>query len=275
MNKTLKELNLEDDFLFAKVMSDKEICKELLEKILEIEIEKVEMVEEQKTIDLLLESKGIRLDVYVKDENNTIYNVEMQRGKHKNLPKRLRYYQGNIDLDLISKGEDYRKLAKSYIIFICTFDLFNKGRHKYTFQNLCIEDNSVRLNDEAEKIILNTKGIMKDLSDELLEFLTYVEDSRDDVVANANGNLIKSIHKRVQKVKNDVSVEVHILKKCGAQLRTYMTLLERDREKIEEGREEGILLTKKVLKLSNSGCTISQIAKECNISEEEVRRILE
>ncbi len=83
MNKTLKELNLEDDFLFAKVMSDKEICKELLEKILEVEIEKVEMVEEQKTIDLLLESKGIRLDVYVKDENNTIYNVEMQRGKHK------------------------------------------------------------------------------------------------------------------------------------------------------------------------------------------------
>ena len=34
MNKTLKELNLEDDFLFAKVMSDKEICKELLENIL-------------------------------------------------------------------------------------------------------------------------------------------------------------------------------------------------------------------------------------------------
>ena len=83
MSKTLKELNLEDDFLFAKVISDKEICKELLEKILEIEIEKVEMLEEQKTIDLLIESKGIRLDVYVKDGNNTIYNVEMQRGKHK------------------------------------------------------------------------------------------------------------------------------------------------------------------------------------------------
>ena len=83
MDSHLKELNLEDDFLFAKVMSNKEICKELLEKILEIEIEKIEMLEEQKTIDLLLESKGIRLDVYVKDGNNTIYNVEMQRGKHK------------------------------------------------------------------------------------------------------------------------------------------------------------------------------------------------
>ena len=135
MSKTLKELNLEDDFLFAKVMSDKEICKEFLEKLLEIEIEKIEMPENQKTIDLLLESKGIRLDIYVKDENNTVYNVEMQRGKNRNLPKRLRYYQGNIDLDLISKGEDYRKLSKSYIIFICTFDLFKAGRHKYTFEN--------------------------------------------------------------------------------------------------------------------------------------------
>jgi hypothetical protein len=73
----LKELKLKDDFLFAEVMSDKEICKELLEKILEIEIEKVEMVEEQKTIDLLLESKGIRLDVYahLKRVRSTIRNL--------------------------------------------------------------------------------------------------------------------------------------------------------------------------------------------------------
>ncbi|KIL07541.1 UNVERIFIED_ORG: transposase [Clostridium botulinum] len=264
MNKTLKELNLEDDFLFAKVMSDKDICKELLEKILEVDIEKVEIIEEQKTIDLLLESKGIRLDVYVKDENNTIYNVEMQRGKHKNLPKRLRYYQGSIDLDLISKGEDYRKLTKSYIIFICTFDLFNKGRHKYTFQNVCLEDNSLMLNDEAQKIILNTKGIMNDLSEELLEFLEYVENSTDDTIRNSKGNLVKNIHRRVQKVKNDISVEVE-----------FMTLLERDREKIEEGREEGIILTKKVLKLSMQGYAISEIAKECNISEDQVKKILE
>lgn len=94
---------------------DKEICKELLEKLLNIEIKKITMPEDQKTINLLLESKGIRLDIYVKDENDTVYNVEMQRGSHKNLPKRLRYYQGNIDLDCISKGENYNNLVKSYI----------------------------------------------------------------------------------------------------------------------------------------------------------------
>ncbi|OOM74616.1 Rpn family recombination-promoting nuclease/putative transposase [Clostridium sp. BL-8] len=257
MYKTLKELNLEDDFLFAKVMSDKEICKELLEKILEIEIEKIEIVQEQKTIDLLLESKGIRLDVYVKDENNTIYNVEMQRGRHKNLPKRLRYYQGSIDLDLISKGDDYSKLAKSYIIFVCTFDLFNKGRHKYTFQNVCLEDNDIVLNDETLKIILNTKGIMKDLSEELLEFLEYVENT----AKSAKGNLVKSIHKRVQEVKNDISVEVE-----------FMTLLERDREKIEEGREEAI--KQLILKQYSKGLSIEYIAEINELDVEYVRNIV-
>lgn len=228
MNKTLKQLNLEDDFLFAKVMSDKEICKELLEKLLEIEINKIEMPENQKTIDLLLESKGIRLDIYVKDENNSVYNIEMQRGKHRNLPKRLRYYQCNIDLDLISKGEDYNKLAKSYIIFICTFDLFGVGRHKYSFETVCLEDNSIKLIDDTHKIILNTKGIMKDLSDELIDFLKYIEDSNDKIAENSKGSLVKNIHNKVIKVKNDTNVEVE-----------FMTLLERDREKIEEGRQQG------------------------------------
>ena len=253
-------------------MSDKEICKEFLEKLLEVEITKVEMPENQKTIDLLLESKGIRLDIYVKDEKDTVYNVEMQRGKHRNIPKRLRYYQGNIDLDLISKGDDYNKLAKSYIIFICTFDLFNAGRHKYTFETVCKEDANIKLEDDTNKIILNTKGVMNDLSEELIEFLNYVEHSDEKTAESAKGTLVKNIHKRVTKVKNDASVEVE-----------FMTLLERDREKIEEGREEGLIegreegikLTKKVFKLLNNGESIEDIARICKISVDMVREIIE
>ncbi|MDI9216908.1 MULTISPECIES: Rpn family recombination-promoting nuclease/putative transposase [Clostridium] len=264
MAKRLKDLNLEDDFLFAKVMSDKEICKEFLEKLLEIKIEKIEMPENQKTIELLLESKGIRLDIYVKDENNTVYNVEMQRGKHKNIPKRLRYYQGNIDLDLISKGEDYIKLSKSYIIFICTFDLFGAGRHKYTFETVCIEDNTIKLKDDTNKIILNTKGIMKDLDDELIDFLEYVEHSDDKTAEKTTGTLVKNIHKRVIEVKNNPNVEVE-----------FMTLLERDREKLEEGREEGYEekafdVAKEMLKDNEP---IEKIMKYTKLSKEEILKI--
>ncbi len=233
--KTLQELNLEDDFLFAKVMSDKDICREFLEKLLDIRIEKIEMPVNQKVIDLLMDCKGIRLDIYVKDENNTVYNVEMQRIDNKNLGKRMRYYQGNIDIDCIQKGKDYKELTRSYVIFICTFDYFKYGRHKYTFENICLEDNSIKLKDDTQKIILNTKGYLDDLDDELLEFLRYVENSNDEEAENAKGNLVKHIHDRVKKVKNDDNVEVE-----------FMTLLERDKEKIEEGKTE--LLIKLLIK---------------------------
>lgn len=231
--KTIKELNLEDDFLFAKVMSDTEICKEVLEKILNVKIEKIIVLEEQKVIDLLIESKGIRLDVYVQDENNTVYNVEMQRGKNKNLPKRFRYYQGNIDLDLISKGEDYKKLKNSFVIFICTFDLFGQGRHVYTFENRCIEDSNLILDDGTKKIILNTKGILDDVDSEMHDFLRYIENTTDMAAETSSGNLVKHIHEKVKEVKNNKIVEVE-----------YMTLLERDREKIEQGIEQGIEIGK-------------------------------
>ena len=48
---------------------------------------------------MLYDGKGIRLDVYINDDKGTVYNVEMERGKHKKsiLPKRSRYYQGRIN----------------------------------------------------------------------------------------------------------------------------------------------------------------------------------
>ena len=236
MNKLIEQLNLDDDFLFAKVMSDKEICKKVLEKILNIKIKYLEMPTEQKVIDLLLDSKAVRLDIYVSDENNTIYNVEMQKGKRKNLAKRSRYYQGSIDLDMISKGRDYQELQKSFVIFICTFDPFGSGRHLYTFENRCNEDYSLVLGDETKKLFLNTKGTLNDVNQEMLDFLKYIEQSTDEVANASNSQLVKEINNKVKHLKQDKSMEVE-----------YMTLLERDREKYQEGKEEGRVEGKKEL----------------------------
>lgn len=229
-DKTIQQLNLEDDFLFAKVMSDKEICRKILEKILDVSIREVSMPATQKTINMLYEGKGIRLDAYVNDDEGTVYNVEMERGKKKKaiLPKRSRYYKGNIDLDIISAGEDYRELKKSFVIFICTFDPFGEGRHIYTFENRCKENPTLALGDETTKIFLNTRGSLPDVDADMLEFLTYVENTTDAYAEQALSPLIREIHKRVIEVKESKEMEVE-----------YMTLLQRDRENIELGREEG------------------------------------
>ena len=90
--------------------------------------------------------------------------------KDEELLKKARYFQCNIDSDIILPGKRCTKLKKSYIIFICTFDPFSDGRHIYTFENRCLEDLSLALGDETTEIFLSTKGKKDDVDDEIKDF---------------------------------------------------------------------------------------------------------
>lgn len=265
VQKNIQDLNLSDDFLFAKVMANKEICRKVLEKILNISIKKISIPTTQRTIDLILEGKGVRLDVYVNDEHGSIYNVEMQRGKKKELPKRSRYYQGSIDLDLISAGELYTKLRKTFIIFICTFDPFQEKRHIYTFQNFCVQNKELSLGDETTKIFLNTKGKLDDVDEEVKEFLYYIEHTTDMFAKNAKSNWIRDIHKEVKRVKESKELEVE-----------YMTLYMRDMENREEGREEGRTEERVsiIMSMYENGMPLEQISKIVKIPIEDIKQLL-
>lgn len=220
--KDYSKLTFANDFIFAKVMRNKTLCKKLLEVILHIEIKELEYVEEQKAIDEKADAKSVRLDVYVNDDKETVYNIEMQTTNTRNLPKRSRYYQGIIDVSLIKKGEDYRKLNKCFVIFICTFDVFGEGRHIYTFENRCRENMELALGDDTVKVFLNAGSNMDDVDEELGNFLKYLIDGMPQ------DRFTEDIAEEVKKVKSDKELEVE-----------YMTMLMREMEKYEEGREEG------------------------------------
>lgn len=127
MGKIFEELQLKDDFMFSIIMRNPKYCKPFLERILGIKISRIEYPKSQETIDLSADAKSVRLDIYVEDEEETVYNIEMQTVGNRILPKRMRYYQGMIDLSILEKGDSYKNLKRSFIIFICTFDLFGEG----------------------------------------------------------------------------------------------------------------------------------------------------
>ncbi|MCR4934155.1 MAG: Rpn family recombination-promoting nuclease/putative transposase [Lachnospiraceae bacterium] len=172
-----EKLTLSNDFIFAKVMQNEELCKRLLEIILDIRINRIVYHEEQKVIDDAPDGKAVRLDVYVQDDENTVFDIEMQASDTKELPKRSRYYQGRIDVAILDKGTKttYKDLNRSYIIFICMQDIFGKGRHYYRFENVCTEDTDIKLNDGAIKIFLNPDSDMDDIDEELSNFLKYLK----------------------------------------------------------------------------------------------------
>ena len=60
-HKEFKDLTFADDFMFAKVMLNEKLCKQLLEIILEVKIKKLSYPEEQKTINPSYDSKSVGL----------------------------------------------------------------------------------------------------------------------------------------------------------------------------------------------------------------------
>lgn len=142
--------DLTDSFIFYKVMTENpDACRRLLERLLHVSIEKIEILGE-KSLGIDSESKGIRLDVYVKDENR-VFDVEMQVKNTGELPERARYYQGVMDVDMLKSGEPYRALKETHIIFICLKDIFGQGLAHYTFENTCVEKPCLKLNDRSHK----------------------------------------------------------------------------------------------------------------------------
>ena len=218
-----EEIGLSNDFIFGKVMSDPELCKELLERILPgIEIDHIEYPELQKPIKEDVDARSVRLDVYVKDGKNTVYDIEMQKVNTRELPKRSRYYQGMMDLQLIDSGQPYKKLNQSYVIFICLEDVFGENRHIYTFENICREDPGIKLRDGAIKIFLNAKSNLNDVSSELRAFLDYLGGKKSE------DEYVQKLERAVKEAKRNRKWR-----------HEYMTLLMRDQENQEIGEERG------------------------------------
>lgn len=209
--KTLKELTIKNNFMFGAVMCDEENCKEFLEMVLQIPIERVE-VSKEKSIVYHPEYKGVRLDVYAKDEHNTHFNVEMQAIRKKALGKRARYYHSQIDMELLRSGDDYTKLPDAYVIFICDFDPFGESKYCYTFANQCLEVSGLHQMDGSKSIFLSTKGKNKaDISEKIVNFLEFVEADLSESERNFDDEFVKKLQKSVQSVKASREMEEYYM----------------------------------------------------------------
>ena len=247
--KPFEDLSIQDNFIFEKVMREKSICKELLERLLEISILDIAYIETEKTMESGLDDKGVRLDVYVNDDKGTIYNIEMQTYKNMHeLVKRSRFYHSAIDHYSMEKGADYMTLNDCFVIFICTFPIFSGKRHKYTYTKKCTEELGRELGDGLTTIFLSTKAQMNDVSELLQNFLDYVD------------GLVQQMDKIV-----------HIVKQSKEWRGEYMKL-EMDRKKYwREGKNEGML--EAIIGMLREKLSVEMIARITNMSVEQVIQI--
>ena len=228
LQKKWESLTFADNFIFSHVMHDENICRQVVELILGVRIGKIHYLSAQDEHKTDPDSMRIIMDVFLRDEDKII-NVEMQTGHKKELPRRSRYYQSVADVSTTPSSSLYPHLPDNILIFICTFDPFDRGFPRYTFQYTCQEANhQLKLEDGSLRIFLNTATeALNNLDQKLQAFYHYIQKG---VVES---ELTQNISRKIITLKNDSIVR-----------RFYMTwsitMADMRQEGFEEGREEGI-----------------------------------
>ncbi len=120
--------------MFNKVMEHEEVCKKIIEIILNVKIKSITYSNTQESILTRYAQKAVRLDALIADEKGTSYAIEMQVAKEPDIGKRSRYYHSAIDTTLLQSGSRYKELPPSFVIFICNYDPFDLGESIYHFE---------------------------------------------------------------------------------------------------------------------------------------------
>ena len=206
-----EKITLTDDIMFSTVLSEPQKCQEFLQRILGITIVELEMVTEQKTMKNKRFGKGIRLDIYVKDQDGNVYDLEMQMTNTKELELRSRYYHSEMDGYQIKAGQPYNELKNSIVIFICDFDMFEKNRSVYTFLNQCVEEKDLILEDKRKTLFVNISGERVGLSEELSVLLDYLKTSEPkDKFTKGLDEEVKSVRKDQEWRENYMTWEMKL-----------------------------------------------------------------
>ena len=254
------KLTLRNNFMFRLVMEKQELCKKLIECILGIKIKSISYMEHEKSFEANLKSKGIRLDLFVIDEDGVAYDIEMQMdNSYKEfLGRRTRYYVSTMDNNALKKGERYSQLRKSYVIFICTFDPFGRGLAKYTFNAICNEDHSLVLDDGVTRVFINTEGDRHRISKELASLIGYIS------TGEVTDDYTKDLDEEVRTLRNDDGRE-----------RDYMTYMQTIMEHEDMAYNRGISQANKAMaiKMLKANKPYEEISEFTELTMSDIREL--
>ena len=226
-----EKLTIRNKFMFGKVTQNPVIAQKMADLLTPVEIGAVTETDREKFLQHRSSSKYVKLDMYLEDENGRVVDTEMQNKSNnkmvqEELPLRIRYYQGMIDQEILSAGTDYIFLKETYIIFICTYDPFGKGKYVYHFHMTCDEDESIQLHDKMNWIFYNTTADLSNAPEGIKKFLSYVENEY------AEDEFTRLIDKEVKNARLNEEWRSEYLK-------TYVNDMDMRREGYLEGEEYG------------------------------------
>ena len=178
-SKPWEELTIADNFIFCKVMENERICRGVLETLLGISVEHIDYLKTENPIENFYDSRGIRLDVYVKDSER-IFNIEMQTGNYNDMLLRARYYLSSSDVATTKRRTKFKDIRETYILFICKDDPFGEEIPRYTKISKFLETDRISYDDKSRNVFYNCSAWEKESNPEVRGVLKFIYGLKPD-----------------------------------------------------------------------------------------------
>ncbi len=265
-----KKLPFTNNYIFSRIIHNfPELSIPLVKMCTGIDIDEVTIAKEEWSIAPDFDAKSIRLDAYVKSLNRHI-DIEMQTTRDEAIFKRARYYNDILDVESLSKGEEYSALPDVIIIFICLFDPlppFNALKYEEKIR-MYADDKDVTdkcsYDSGCVRMYLNAKADVSAIKDKRLRALVeYI-----------------NTEKCTDEFTKELEFGLNAVRNSRKEQERFMTLqYELDRyvkdhqdEWYKEGIQEG--KTTLIQSMYAKGISVNDIADIANMSIEEVKEIL-
>ena len=150
----LRNFRLLDDTLFSQCFDGNNECTGLILRIiLDMPDLKVLRTNTQRSVKNLMLHEA-RLDAYAEDSRGNAYDIEVQRSDAGAERRRARFYSSMLDSRMLRKGEKYRSIPDSYVIFITENDVMRRGNSVYRIER-CIMDTGEEFRDGSHIVHVN------------------------------------------------------------------------------------------------------------------------
>lgn len=159
--KLLEEFCLLDDF-FMMIVFDRNISATgfILNIILgRDDLEVIEVVAQREYKNPVPGGRSIRLDIYARDSDGKVYDIEVQNENTGADVRRARFHSSILDTKMLKEKQKFKEIHDSYVIFITKNDYMKMGLPMYHVERT-VQEAGTLFGDGSHIIYLN--GSYKD-----------------------------------------------------------------------------------------------------------------
>ena len=273
----LDGLTLMDDALFTMCFEDSAECASVMLSVLLCRDDlTVTEATTQKWIEGA-EKHSVKLDIYARDREGNIYDIEIQRASKGAGSRRARYYSAMIDSDALRKGTEYNDLPESYVIFITERDALGEGKALYDIERT-VKGSGKSFGDGTHILFISADladrdtdlgRLMEDLRcpdpermhyRELRDRVGYFKNDKEGKI-EMSGEFERILNKEIEKAVNEAVKEN--TKKC---------LEKGHKQGQREGRKEAAMDNARTM-IADGSLPVSKIAKFSGLSIGEVEKL--